>query len=566
MAKRTTSARDGGGWPDEIALVAAAGGSANEDDQQQAAQEGSHGVSIASHPLASCIRLHPGSGADARYAGTVFLQSLASPMVHPASLLVIFGATGDLAQRMLLPSLYALERDRLLGDRLRILGTARSPLARDAFRAQVDAAVRQAIAAGELDGDALDRLLGRIDYLPGGLDHADQLAALSRKIATDRGEGDVLVHLSTAPRFYAGICAALAQGGVADARMRVMLEKPIGHDRESSIAINEGVAGVFREGQVFRVDHYLGKEGVQNLLALRFGNALFEPLWNARHIEQVQITVAETVGLEGRGDYYDGSGAMRDMVQNHLLQLLCLVAMEPPSHFEPQDVRNEKLKVLRSLRPIGHVDLPTHAVFGQYAAGAIDGRAVPGYCDELGRSSRTESFVALRAHVDNWRWRGVPFYLRTGKRLPRRCTEIYLQLRDVPHSIFKGSQAQPQPNALVIRLQPEERISLQLMSKMPGLDVGGVKLARVALDLNLHDAFANERKRIAYERLYLDALAGNGTLFVRRDEVEAAWEWVDGILGAWQQSGTEPRTYAAGTWGPSSAVAMTERHDHSWRE
>jgi glucose-6-phosphate 1-dehydrogenase len=317
---------------------------------------------------------------------------------------------------------------------------------------------------------------------------------------------------------------------------------------------------------VFRVDHYLGKEGVQNLLALRFGNALFEPLWNARYIEQVQITVAETVGLEGRAGYYDESGAMRDMVQNHLLQLLTLAAMEPPSHFEPQAVRNEKLKVLRSLRPIGAADLATDAVFGQYVAGAIDGRAVLGYADELGHASRTESFVALRAHIDNWRWRGVPFYLRTGKRLPRRCTEIYLQLRDVPHSIFSGAQAQPQPNALIIRLQPEEKISLQLMSKTPGLDNSGLKLSQVALDLNLHDAFAHERKRIAYERLYLDALAGNGTLFVRRDEVEAAWEWVDGILAGWKASGQSPKPYAAGTWGPSSAVALSERHEHSWRE
>jgi glucose-6-phosphate 1-dehydrogenase len=487
-------------------------------------------------------------------------------MARPASLLVIFGATGDLAQRMLLPSLYALERDRLLGEGVQVLGTARSALSTEAFRAQVDGAVRTAIAAGELDGDALDRLLARLQYQAAGLDSEVELDALSQRIAALRGEGDVLVHLSTAPKFYAGICQALARGGIADGRMRVMLEKPIGHDLPSSIAINEGVAAVFREAQVFRVDHYLGKEGVQNLLALRFGNALFEPLWNARYIEQVQITVAETVGLEGRAGYYDESGAMRDMVQNHLVQLLCLAAMEPPSHFEPQAVRNEKLKVLRSLRPITAADLPTHAVFGQYTAGAVDGRAVPGYLDELGKPSRTESFAALRAHVDNWRWRGVPFYLRTGKRLPRRCTEIYLQLRDVPHSIFSGAQAQPQPNALVIRLQPEERISLQLMSKMPGLDVGGVKLARVALDLNLHDAFAHERKRIAYERLYLDALAGNGTLFVRRDEVEAAWEWVDGILGAWHASAGEPRPYAAGTWGPSSAVALTERHDHSWRE
>lgn len=487
-------------------------------------------------------------------------------MTQDATLFVLFGATGDLAQRMLLPSLYALERDALIPNGLRILGTARTVMDRDAFRANVAEAVRKAIPSGELNEDALNALLNRVEYHAASIDDPAALASLTVRMCEMRGSGDTLVHLSTAPRWYGPICEALAAGGVADSRMRVMLEKPIGHDLASSIAINESVAKVFREAQVFRVDHYLGKEGVQNLLALRFGNALFEPLWNSRFIEQVQITVAETVGLEGRGGYYDESGAMRDMVQNHLLQLLTLTAMEPPSHFDPGAVRNEKLKVLRSLRPIEGEDVATHTVAGQYTAGAIDGRAVPGYAEELGKKSRTESFVAIRAHIDNWRWSGVPFYLRTGKRMPRRATEIYLKLRAVPHSIFSGAGAEPEPNALLIRLQPEERISLMLMNKTPGLDRSGVKLSQVALDLDLHDAFSHERKRVSYERLYLDALGGNGTLFVRRDEIEAAWTWVDQILGGWTARGQEPRPYPAGTWGPTSALALPERHGHSWRE
>lgn len=484
--------------------------------------------------------------------------------MQPASLLVIFGATGDLAMRMLLPSLYGLQRDGLLADALKILCTGRSALSQEAFAEQVRAALAQRVAREEQDPAQIEALLARLRYRAAALDDPAQLKGLTDEIAALR-QGDVLYHLSTAPRFYAPICAALGAAGLAGPGTRVMIEKPIGHDLKSAVAINDGVGAVFEETRIFRTDHYLGKEGVQNLLALRFGNALFEPLWNARHIQQVQITVGETVGVEGRGDYYDESGAMRDMLQNHLLQLLCLTAMEPPAQFDPGSVRNEKLKVLRSLRPIDGDDAPTHSVAGQYTAGAIAGVAVPGYREELGRASSTETFVALRAHIDNWRWSGVPFYLRTGKRLPRRCTEIYIQFRAVPHSIF-GSAARIEPNALVISLQPEERISLLLMSKTPGLDRQGLRFSEVALDLDFHESFAQVKKRIAYERLYLDALEGNGTLFVRRDETEAAWQWVDGIFAAWRAAGMAPKPYAAGTWGPSSSVALTERHGHSWRE
>lgn len=484
----------------------------------------------------------------------------------PASLLTIFGATGDLAQRMLLPSLYSLQAEGLLPPGLRILGTARSDLDREAFAGQVANAIAERVPAAERNDAAVRGLLDRLDYCPASVDDDTSMASLAERVNTLRN-GDVLYHLSTAPRFYVPACHALGAHGAAGAGTRVMLEKPIGKNLASAEAINDGVAEVFDEDRVYRVDHYLGKEGVQNLIALRFGNALFEPQWNARHIEQVQITVAETVGVEGRSDYYDDSGALRDMLQNHLLQLLCLVAMEPPAQFQPTAMRNEKIKVLRSLRAIGRDEVATEFVAGQYGAGAIDGVAVPSYAAELGRASGTETFVALRAHVDNWRWSGVPFYLRTGKRMPARCTEIYLQFRKVPHSIFGGTAAADmRPNGLLIRLQPEERIELQLMSKTPGLDRSGLRLSQVALDLDFHAEFAASRKRLAYERLYLDAIEGNGTLFVRRDETEAAWQWVDAILDGWRSSASMPKSYPAGTWGPSAAVSLIERHGHSWRE
>jgi len=342
--------------------------------------------------------------------------------------------------------------------------------------------------------------------------------------------------------------------------VRIGLEKPLGTDLASSREINDSVAAAFPENRIFRIDHYLGKETVQNLLALRFANIMFEPLWNATHIDHVQITVAETVGLEDRVDFYDGTGALRDMVQNHILQLLALVAMEPPSSFDADPVRDEKVKVLRALRPLK----ANESVTGQYTGGAVAGQIVPGYDDELKRDSQTETFVALRAHIDNWRWQGVPFYLRTGKRLPERATEIVVQFRCVPHSIFKG--AKMQPNRLVIGIQPEENITLSLMAKVPGLDRDGMSLRSVPLDIAMPDAFTGTHKRIAYERLLLDLIEGKQTLFVRRDEVEAQWAWIDAIRAEWQREGLQPKAYAAGSWGPSAAIALAERNGVSWHE
>jgi glucose-6-phosphate 1-dehydrogenase len=331
------------------------------------------------------------------------------------------------------------------------------------------------------------------------------------------------------------------------------------------VAINEAVGKAFSEDQVFRIDHYLGKEAVQNLLALRFANALFEPLWNSSTVDHVQITVAETVGVEGRWGYYDDAGALRDMVQNHMLQLVALVAMEPPHLLEPGEVRNEKTKVLRSLRPISAATAAANTVRGQYVAGSSGGAAVPGYHEEEGAKggSDTETFVAVRAEIDNWRWAGVPFYLRTGKRMQSRRTDIAIQFKSVPHNIFAADEPSLPANRLVIHLQPQESVTLEILSKQPGLE--GVRLREVPLELSLPKS-ASGRTRIAYERLLLDAFKGNSTLFVRRDEVEAAWAWIDGIQSSWRSTRQLVKPYPAGTWGPTAAIALTERHGHSWYE
>ena len=326
------------------------------------------------------------------------------------------------------------------------------------------------------------------------------------------------------------------------------------------------MAARFAEDQIFRVDHYLGKEPVQNLLALRFANLLFEPLWNSAHIDHVQITISESVGLEGRVDYYEGAGALRDMVQNHMLQLLALVAMEPPTDFDPTAVRDEKVKVLRSLHPIDAGSIGDAIVTGQYGPGVIDGASVPGYDGELGRDSHTETFVAVKASIDNWRWNGVPFYLRTGKRLASRHSEITIQFKCVPFSIFAATGAKTLPNKLIISLQPEETIGLTMMAKTPGLDRKGIRLREIPLDLGRADAFADHRRRIAYERLLLDLIEGNPTLFVRRDEVEAQWKWIDAIRAALAEAKIKPEPYPAGTRGPAGASEFAKRHGFSWRD
>ncbi|MBK5912069.1 glucose-6-phosphate dehydrogenase [Rhodothalassium salexigens] len=485
-----------------------------------------------------------------------------------ACCVILFGATGDLARRMLFPALYHLHRDGFLPDDLTVMASARLDLDAAGFRARVSEALHAFLPDDELDPAVEAAFLARVHYTPVDVTDGAAFARLADAVAR-LAPRETVVFLSTGPALYGSICQHLGAAGLVDGRTRVILEKPIGHDLESCHAVNRQVGAVFREPDIFRVDHYLGKETVQNLLALRFANALFEPLWNGTHIDHVQITVAETVGVEGRASYYDGAGALRDMVQNHMLQLLTLVAMEPPSDLDADAVRNEKVKVLRSLRPLTGDEVAAKTVRGQYAAGAIDGAPVPGYRDEGERQgSDTETFVALRADIDNWRWKGVPFYLRTGKRLPRRYSEIFIQFRAVPHSIFAGHGSDPLlPNQLVIRLQPEETIRLQIMNKIPGLDHDrAMRLRSLPLDLSLSAEFPGQRRRIAYERLLLDAIRHNTTLFVRRDEVEQAWAWVDGILDGWARAGEGPAPYAAGTWGPSAAIALTERDGRTWHD
>jgi glucose-6-phosphate 1-dehydrogenase len=485
-------------------------------------------------------------------------------MAAKISTLLLFGATGDLARRMLLPSLYGLDSDGLLPDDLRIVGTARTELDDAAFRGRADEALREHLPDGFYQDGVAKRFLSRLHYVPLDIRDAAGFERLAKTIGDPcRGLG---IFLSTAPSLFKPTIDGLAAAGLACPTVRMALEKPLGTDLESSREINDAVASAFPEERTFRIDHYLGKETVQNLLALRFANSMFEPLWNSAHIDHVQITVAETIGLEGRGDYYDGSGALRDMVQNHMLQLLALVAMEPPAGLDATAVRDEKVKVLRALRPITAADAEANTVVGQYARGAIEGEPVPGYAEEIGRDSATETFVAIKAHVDNWRWKGVPFYLRTGKRMPQRDSEIFIQFRDVPYSIFASRGATTRPNKLIIGLQPEETISLHLMAKTPGLDRQGIRLREIPLDIGLANAFSEYRRRIAYERLLLDLIEGDPTLFVRRDEVEAQWGWVDRIRAAWAERGMRPKPYPAGTWGPTAAIALAERDGISWHE
>lgn len=474
--------------------------------------------------------------------------------------LVIFGGAGDLSLRKLLPALYMAHLHKTLPEDTRIVALGRHAWDRAAFTAFIDDKVRGFIAADALDDAGWRGFVQRLVYVSLDATRPEDFAALGQAL---RPGVDRVYYLATAPTLFTAICAHLHGAGLVDARSRVVLEKPLGHDLASARAINDEVARYFSESQTFRIDHYLGKETVQNLMVLRFGNAIFEPLWRSPSIKSVQITVAESVGVGSRAGFYDGTGALRDMVQNHLLQLLCIVAMEPPVSLDPDAVRDEKLKVLRSLRPMTVADVARDTVRGQYGPGNVGGERAVGYLqeDNVPAGSETETFVALRAHINNWRWANVPIFLRTGKRLAERRSEIVVEFAPLPYSLFPDAPREP-VNRLLIRLQPEEHVQLQMMAKQPG---SGMKLRPVALDLDLQSALAGRRAE-AYERLLIDVVKGRLTHFMRRDELEAAWTWVEPIIEGWKSLGEKPRAYAAGSWGPAASSALMAREDSTWSE
>ena len=478
--------------------------------------------------------------------------------------LVIFGGTGDLSTRKLLPALFQLHRHQL-ADRLhRIIATGRGAFDTETFRAEARENLLKFLPEDAWDDAVWNTFRDRLFYArvdAGAAQDYQNLASL-----LDEGEAPGrLYYLATLPSIYGQICLQLKGAGVVNEHSRVVLEKPLGHDLASCREINQQVAEVFEEESTFRIDHYLGKETVQNLIAVRFGNPLFSPQWRNTFIDNVQITVAEDIGVEGRGGYYAKTGALRDMVQNHVLQVLSIVAMEPPSSLRPGDIRDEKMKVLRALEPMTPANVKDNTVRGRYHAGAVNGQAVKGFLEEAEYqdADSTETFVALKATINNWRWAGVPFYLRTGKRLSRRYSEIVIEYKKLPFSLF-ANDPNELINKLVIRLQPEETISLHTLNKKPGL-TRGLRLQPV--ELHLTDESQNQGEKYdAYERLLLDAINGDQTLFMRRDEVEIAWRWTDSIIDAWEEKDTPIKSYNSGTMGPTAATALVAVDGRSWYE
>lgn len=481
--------------------------------------------------------------------------------------LVFFGGTGDLVWRKLMPALFQAFRHGSLPEGGRIIGVGREDLSDAQYRQSIQAKFERVEGEKRPSSEEFGRFAALLCYVRMDLSRPEDYARLKARLA-ERDTDTVVMYLSTAPSLFTTVCEQLAASGLNTPQTRIVLEKPLGHDLASNRAINAVAGQAFREHQIFRIDHYLGKPAVQNLFALRFGNALFEPLWRREHIANIQITIAEELGVEKRGGFYEHTGALRDMVQNHALQLLCAIAMEPPINAHADAIRDEKLKVLRALRRWTPDTLSQHVIRGQYTAGNVHGQAVPAYREEAGvqATSCTETFVALRTEIGNWRWAGVPFYIRTGKRMAAREAHIEINFRPTPHNIFQTAVGPA--NKLVIHLQPKDGLELHLLAtgqSKRGPSGGGQSLAPVHLDLDFDKRFGSERVG-AYERLLLDVLDGRLNLFVRSDEQEEAWRWVEPILQHWAADPSGPRPYNAGTWGPSAASAMIARDGHCWSE
>ncbi|CAM4154250.1 glucose-6-phosphate dehydrogenase [Pseudoalteromonas byunsanensis] len=483
-------------------------------------------------------------------------------MLNPFDI-VIFGGGGDLALRKLLPAMYRAYQEGNLPEGSRILPTVREESKQQEYVETAQQALKSFLGDGEFnnrDWKAFSQYLVPVVINVTEADnHWDELRAILQQDAEDKSR---VFYLSLPPAVYGTCCEILSKKKLITATSRVVVEKPIGYCGESAEEINGKIAQYFSEEQIFRIDHYLGKETVQNLMALRFSNALFENLWDAKSIDNIQISISETVGLESRAGFYDKAGALRDMVQNHLLQLLCLVAMESPHKLNANSIRAEKLKVLEALRPLVDEQVDDNIVRGQYVPGELGGKMVPGYLEELGEgSSKTETYVAIRANIDNWRWAGVPFYLRTGKRMKKRCAEIVVEYKRVSHNVYDESVGPIQPNRLVIRLQPEETIQLTLMSKR--MDNLNMELQPVTLNIELSQQYGSSFHSDAYKRLMLDAAANNPALFIHRDEVRQAWQWIDPIIERWQTKGA-PALYRAGSWGPEDADELLQENNHAW--
>ncbi|AFR26012.1 glucose-6-phosphate dehydrogenase [Bartonella quintana] len=474
---------------------------------------------------------------------------------------IVFGGNGDLASRKLIPALYHCQCVGQFSEPTRIIGVSRSSLSCEEYQNFVCSSLEKYVHPKDLNRIELNRFLARLTYVSVDITSnwgwEDLAFLLSRESADIRA-----FYLAVSSSLFGDIAMRLGQNGFVTQQTRIIIEKPIGHNVKTAVELNDTFASVFDEDQIFRIDHYLGKETVQNLMALRFVNTLYEPLWNSKYIDHVQITVAESLGLEGRAEYYESAGALRDMVQNHMLQLLCLVAMEIPFTNSANAVRDEKLKVLHSLMPLNVHNVEEHTVRGQYLSGLSDGVAVKSYLDDLGKKvSQSETFVALKIKIDNWRWADTPFYLRTGKRMFTRMSEIVIVFKPIPHNIFDTDSNEIFSNRLVVRLQPDEGVKQWLMIKDPG--PGGMRFRHIPLDMSFASAFS-ERNPDAYERLLMDVIRGNQTLFMRRDEVEAAWLWIDPILEGWEAIKQPVYGYSAGSWGPSASTVLMERDGRIW--